>query len=73
MTAGTLRLYTVEFYGETDPEELLGVADVPAARAVECARKMGELLCRIRKRNAVNAVLLSERGDLLERMIVYRR
>lgn len=66
-------LYTAEFYGTADPEELLAAVDVPAARSNECADAIGRLLCRIRRRDSVNALLIDERGNAVERLIVFRK
>ena len=64
------RLICVEFYGSVDPLELLGAVDVPAEKARGHAIQIGRYLCKIRGRDAVNAVLLDERGETLGRMMV---
>lgn len=65
-------LFCVEFYGTVDPGELIAAVDVPAGRAQEYTVKIGKLLCAIRKRNSVNALILNSRGEAVERMMVYR-
>ena len=37
------------------------------------ADAIGRLLCRIRRRNSVNALLIDERGNAVERLIVFRK
>lgn len=64
------RLTCIEFYGSVDPRELLAAVDVPADKARGHAIKIGRYLCQIRARDAVNAVLLDERGETLGRMMV---
>ena len=62
----------VEYYGVVDPQELLAAVDVPAARYEEYGRKIGKLLCVIRKRNSVNAVIVNGKGETIARMEVFR-
>lgn len=65
-------LFCVEYYGTVDPQELIAAVDVPAGRAQEYAVKIGKMLCTIRKRNSVNAVIINGKGETVERMMVYR-
>lgn len=65
-------LMCVEYYGVVDPKELLAAVDVPAARYEEYGRKIGKLLCVIRKRNSVNAVIINGKGETIARMEVFR-
>lgn len=65
-------LMCVEYYGVVDPQELLAAVDVPAARYEEYGRKIGKLLCVIRKRNSVNAVIINWKGETIARMEVFR-
>ena len=64
------RLVCIEFYGSVDPRVLLGAVDVPAENARSHAIRIGRYLCKIRARDAVNAVLLDARGETLGRMMV---
>lgn len=65
-------LMCVEYYGVMDPQELLAAVDVPAARYEEHGRRIGRLLCAIRKRNSVNAVIINGKGETIARMEVFR-
>ena len=65
-------LFTAEFYGTTEPDELIGAVDVPAGRADEYIRQIGRILCKIRKRNSLRVVILNAQGEAVEETEVYR-
>lgn len=66
-------LVCVEFYGSADPRELLAAVDAPAGQERTCAIQIGQIICRLRARDSINAVMMDADGDVLERMIITRK
>ena len=65
-------LVCAEFYGTGDPLDLIAAVDLPAENAWAWARQIGRLICKARGRDSLNALLLDERGETIERMIVVK-
>lgn len=65
-------MVTVEYYFGPMGMRLAGAVNVPAKGAREHARKVGKLICQIHHVNDMEAVLIDEDGDELERLTVYR-
>ena len=61
---------TVEIYAETDPRQLLAACYVPKATSWRAAQALGRALCAIWRMDAVNAVILDEYGNTVERLII---
>lgn len=67
-----MSLTCVEYYGTVDPLDLIAAVDVPKDMARSWARQIGRLLCKMRGRDSLNAVLIDENGNTIERMIVIK-
>ena len=67
-----MRLTCVEYYGTGDPLDLIAAVDVPKDMARSWARQIGRLLCKMRGRDSLNAVLIDEYGNTIERMIIVK-
>lgn len=67
-----MSLTCVEFYGTSDPLDLIGAVDLPAKNARAWARQIGRLLCKARGRDSLNAVLIDEYGNTIERLIIVK-
>ena len=63
---------TVEYYGGPLSINLVGAVKVPAGRANENAKAVGKLLCKVNHTNELQAILIDQEGDEVERMMVYR-
>lgn len=67
-----MSLVCVEFYGSSDPLDLIAAVDVPKDMARSWARQIGKLLCKMRGRDSLNAVLIDEYGNTIERLIIVK-
>jgi len=65
-------MITVEYYFGPMGVRLAGAVNVPARSMREHARKVGKLICQIHHENEMEAVLIDENGDEIERLTVYR-
>lgn len=66
-------IVTVEFYSTLDPEKLLGAVDLPRKRMLEGAEQVGRAICRATAADSVNAILIDENGNAVERMLISKR
>lgn len=66
-----MNLVCVEFYGDAAEKELLAAVNAPDGDDRTCATTVGRLLCKMWKRDTVNAVLLNADGDIKERMLIF--
>lgn len=63
---------TVEYYGDPLGIKLIGAVNVPRKRMNEDAMRVGKLLCKVHGKNELEAILIDQEGDEVERMMVYR-
>lgn len=66
-------MVTIEFYGDSLLENLIAAVDVPRKRYEESVKEIGAVLCRVRKANSMDAVILDGDGEQIGRDVVYRR
>lgn len=64
---------TVEYYSTLDPDRLLGAVDVPRKRMLDGAEQVGRAICRAVAADSVNAILIDENGNAVERMLICRK
>ena len=65
-------LVCAEYYGDSAFADLLGAVDVPADEARRHAIKIGRLICRVHGREYVNAALVDQYGNTIEKLIVVK-
>ena len=63
---------TVEYYGDALGIRLIGAVNVPRKRMNEDAVGIGKLLCKVQGMNSMDAVMVDESGDEIDRIVVYR-
>lgn len=66
-------IVTVEFYSAIDPERLLGAVDLPRKRAEDGATAVGRAICKAVNADSLNAIMIAESGDVIERMLICKR
>ena len=65
-------LVTVEFYTDVLHVNMVGAVYLEAKRLMENVDLIGKAICRARKLNAVECVILDEEGNLADQTIVFR-
>lgn len=63
---------TVEFYADPLHIRMLAAVVVPKARMQEQARAYGKLICKLNHLNSVDAELIDEDGETVDKIVVYR-
>lgn len=63
---------TVEFYGDPLGIKLVGAVNVNKARMNEHAERLGKLICKLRGVNQLEAVIVDEDGEEIDRITVFR-
>lgn len=63
---------TVEFYGDPLGIKLVGAVEVSRARMNEHAERLGKLICKLRGVNQLEAVMVDEDGEEIDRVTVFR-
>jgi len=65
-------MITIEFYADTLHTALIGAVDVPAKRVMESAETLGKAVCRVRKLNVVECVMIDENGNSVDQCFIFR-
>ena len=63
---------TVEYYGDPLLVKLIGAVDVPAARRIDAAQRIGKAICWAIGLKTMDAVFIGENGDRLDQIVVNR-
>lgn len=66
-------IITAEYYSSREPDKLLAAADLPKKRAQDAAELVGKALCRAVGADSVNAILIDENGNAMERLLICRK
>lgn len=63
---------TVEYYGDPLGIRLIGAVEVHRKRMNEDAIRVGKLLCKVHGKNELEAVMVDEDGEEIDRITVFR-
>ena len=66
-------MVTVEFYTDTLHTDMIGAVYLDEKRMMENVDLVGKAICRARKKNVVECVILDKDGELQDQVLVFRR
>ena len=65
-------MVTVEIYKDTLHRELIGAVYLDEKRLMENVDMIGKAVCKARRLNVVECVIMNGDGDIADQIIVYR-